>query len=130
MAVTLSRAYGGFAPGTVVDLPAELEASLVAQNLATAGGTLTSGALTPNVSGNAAIPVLAGIAVVAAGASSVTVSNPAITATSKATAMVSQAAADGTLTSVLRANCTAGVLTITGNANATAATRVSYIVFA
>lgn len=132
MTVTISslRPYQGYAAGSVVDLPAELEAALIAQGLAVNGGTLTSGAQSPTVTGNQSIPILSGIVVIPAAGTSVTVNNATITATSKAVAAISQASADATLTSLVRVNCTAGVLTITGNAASTAAVRVSYVVLA
>jgi hypothetical protein len=128
MTVTLLRAYQGYSAGQVVDLPAELEAALIAQGLATTGGTPTSGAI-----GTVATPVpnqllLRGSAYVAAGASSVVVTIPGLTAQSVAHAEVNQAAADTTFTSVLRSVCGTNTLTITGPANATAATKVGYIV--
>ena len=131
MAVTLSVPYKGFAAGVVVQLPAEEEAALRAQNLATtaAVASLTSGAQSNAVPLNWQIPAVIGQAAVAAGASSVTVTNANITANSKAFAIIAQGTADGTLTTILRASCAAGVLTISGNANATAATLVSYIVY-
>lgn len=129
MAVTLIRAYNGFAAGSVVEFPAELEAALVAQKLATSGGTLTTGAQSSTVAVTPWVPVASGFVSIAAAASSLVVSNPAITSQSKAFAAISQSAADGTLTSIVRVFCQNGSMTITGNAGATAAVRVAYIVF-
>lgn len=128
MTVTLGRSYVGLPAGTVVSLPAETEAALIAQNLATNGGTLTAGAQTRAETAIFAIPMFALTAVIAAGASTVVVSDAAITANSKAFAIVAQAAADGTLTQIVRASCAAGAVTITGNAAATANTVVSILI--
>lgn len=127
MTVALLRAYSGFPAGAVVTLPAELEASLVAQGLAlTSAAVPTSGAAT-NLGATDGFPqVLSGIAAVAIGASSVVISNPKFAANSKVFAQIQQAAADATLTSIVRTLAGAGTITITGNANATAATQVSY----
>lgn len=128
MAVTLLRAYQGFTAGQVIDLPAELEAALVAQGLATSGGTLTSGALSTTLAPTGSQLLMSGYAAVAAAASSVALTIPGVTAQHKAWAVVAQAAADTTLTQVVRVNCTANTVTITGNAAATAATRVAFFV--
>jgi hypothetical protein len=127
--VTLLRSYNGLAAGAVAEFPAELEAALVAQKLATSGGTPTAGAQTRTEPPIAGMQGWAFSAFIAAGASSVVVSNANITANSKAVAVVAQAAADATLTQVLRCTCAAGTVTVTGNANATAATEVAVIVF-
>ena len=66
---------------------------------------------------------------IAAGQSSVVVTNRYVNVASAVFAVISQAAADGTLTQILRVNPANGSFTITGNANATAATVVDYIVF-
>jgi hypothetical protein len=130
MAVTLTRPYQGYQAGQVVNLPAELETALVAQGFATAGGTPTPGNLTTNVAGTGGQILFAGYANVAVGAASVAITIPGVTAQHKAWAVVAQAAADTTFTSVLRVNCTADTVTITGPANATASTRVAYFVSA
>lgn len=129
MTVTLSRPYQGFPAGAVVDLSAELEAALVAQGLAVSGGTLSSGAQSTTATPISWQQMFGGVAVIAAAASSVVVSNPAITASSKAIAMINQAAADGTATSIVRCSCAAGALTISANAGATAAVRVAYLIW-
>lgn len=129
MSVTLIRPYGGFAAGAVATFSAELEAALVAQGLATSGGTPTTGSQTTTQSQNPALPVAAGFVYIAAAASSVTISNPNITANSKVLAWIQQSGADGTLTSIVRTNAAAGVATITGNAAATATVAVGYVIF-
>jgi hypothetical protein len=128
MAVTFTRAYQGFQAGQVADLPSELETALVAQGFATSGGTLTSGAISTTLAPAGSNLYASGFAAVAAGASSVAVTIPGVTTQHKAWAVVAQATADGTLTQVLRVNCTANTVTITGNANATALTRVAFFV--
>ncbi len=128
MAVTLTRAYQGYAAGQVVELSAELEAALVAQKLATSGGTPTSGALSTTAAPTSGQLVQSGYATVAAAASSVVITVPGVTANHRAWAVVAQAAADTTFTSVVRVLCTANTITITGPAAATAATRVAYFV--
>ena len=129
MAVTLIRAYGGFAAGAVANFSSELEASLVAQGLATSGGTPTSGNQTTTPSQNSSLPFQTGFVYVAFGASSVTISIPVITTQTKVFAVIQQAAADGTLTSIVRTNAAAGVATITGNANATAQVQIAYALY-
>lgn len=120
MAVLLNRAYAGYLSGTVVELTAELEASLIAQGLATASteASITVGAVTCNA--------IAGTCAIAAGASSLVVTNNLVDATSVVFAVVSQAAADGTLLRVERVVCAAGAFTIYGTANATATTLISW----
>jgi hypothetical protein len=59
----------------------------------------------------------------------VVVTCPACTATSVVIAVVSQAAADGTLLRVERVLPAAGSFTIYGTANATATTVISYALF-
>lgn len=122
MAVTLNRAYQGYASGAVVQLPASTEAALIAQGLAAtaAAADITTGAATANTwSGRAAI---------AAGASSVVITNALVTANSQVFAVVAQAAADGTLLRVERVLPAAGSFTIYGTANATATTFVNWAV--
>lgn len=128
MTVTLNRAYNGLPAGTVAEFSSELEAALIAQGLALNGGTPSTGAQTRTESPVTAVS-LSGTAFIAVGAASVVISNANITANSKAVAVVAQAAADATLTNILRVSCAAGAVTITGNANATAATEVAYVVF-
>lgn len=129
MTVTFNRTYGGAPAGAVRDLPAELEAALIAQRIAVNGGTLTTGAQTTESPPVAWGPVAVGVANLVIGQGSVAISNANITAQSKAVAVIAQAAADGTALYVARAHCTAGVLTIYTNAVAAASTRISYVVF-
>jgi hypothetical protein len=123
MAVLLSRAYGGYAAGTVCEFPSSTETALIAQKFAvTSAAKPTAGAVTTNQ--------LVGKASIAAGAASVVVTQAQVNSTSKIVAQVSQSAADGTLTSILRVTPAAGSFTITGNANATADTEVAWEVVA
>lgn len=115
MTVLLNRAYGAYPAGAIVELPASTEAALITQNLAQASAaTPTSGAISSNE--------MQGVAVIPAGAASVVITNPNVTASTKINAYVSQAAADTTLTAILRIVCANGSFTIYGPANATAAT--------
>ena len=120
MTVALNRAYAGAPAGAVISLTTELEAALVAQGLATAStrASTTTGAQTQNA--------LQGTAAIAAGASSVVVTNALVDANSHVTAKVAQASADGTLLRVERVLCAAGSFTIYGTANATATTLIDW----
>jgi hypothetical protein len=120
--ILLSRDYKGYTAGSTVQLQSSEEAALVAQNYATvsASATTTTGAATANL--------VQGRATIAAGASSVVITNTLIDATSKVYAVVAQAAADGTLLRVERILCAAGSFTIYGTANATASTAIDWVV--
>lgn len=122
MSVTLLRAYGGFTAGQTAEFTAELEASLIAQKLATAAtaNTVTAGAITSNTQ--------TGAAIIATGASSVVVTNSLVNANSVVYAVVSQAAADGTLLRVERVVAGDGLFTVYGTANATANTTIAWAV--
>ena len=124
MTVLLKNGYAGYLAGTTVMLSTNVEAALIAQGLASAAAAanITTGAVTANtVSGRAAI---------AAGASSVVITNNLVDANSKVFAVVAQAAADGTLLRVERILCAAGSFTIYGTANATATTFIDWIILA
>lgn len=120
MTVTLTRAYGGYPAGQVTQLRASTEDALIAAGLATNGGTITTGAVTTTE--------MQGRVSIAAGASSLVVTNANITAESKVWAVVAQAAADGTLLRVERILCADGSFTIYGTANATAATLIDWCI--
>jgi hypothetical protein len=122
MAVLLNKAYAGYLAGTVVNLPTNVETALVAQGLASTStrASTTPGAVTANV--------LQGTCAIAAGASSIVITNDKVDANSIVVAYVSQAAADGTLLRVERVLPAAGSFTIYGTANATATTLVSWAV--
>lgn len=66
---------------------------------------------------------------IAAGVASVVLTNPLIKTTSSVEAWLSGAGADATLTQILRSSSAAGAATFTGNANATAATQLDYVIF-
>lgn len=118
--IALSRPYAGYASGTIVQLSTNEEAALIAQGFgATSAGPVTTGAVTTTkTSGRVAI---------AAGASSLVVTNPNVDANSKIFAVVNQAAADGTLLRVERIVPAAGSFTIFGTANATATTVIDWM---
>lgn len=123
MAVLLgSKGYKGYLAGTVVNLPASEEAALVAQGLAATStvASTTTGAVTANVR--------SGICAVAAGASSIVITNELVNASTKINAYVSQASADGTLLRVERIVAAAGSFTIYGTANATATTLIAWFI--
>jgi hypothetical protein len=120
MSVLLLRPYQGMSAGQTVELSQDLDAALIAQGLASAAtaNTSSSGAQTQNT--------FSGLATIAAGASSVVITNNLVTANSVVMAVVAQAAADGTLLRVERVVPAAGSFTIYGTANATAATLVNW----
>jgi len=120
MTVSLNRAYGGYVSGAVVTLDKPTEDALIAQGLATAStaASSTTGAATANT--------YTGLAAIAAGASSVVITNSLVNANTFVTAVVAQAAADGTLLRVERVVPAAGSFTIYGTANATATTLVRW----
>jgi hypothetical protein len=122
MAVLLSRGYQGYLAGTVVNLPTNIESSLIAQGLATASAvaSTTTGAVTANVP--------SGICAIAAGSSSIVITNNLVDATTMVWATIRQATADGTLLRVERVVPAAGLFTIFGTANATATTLISWAV--
>lgn len=120
--VLLSRGYRGYVAGSIVQLPTSVEAALIAQGLATtSAGPVTPGAVTTDL--------MSGRVGIAAGQSSVVITNPNITAESKVTAVVAQAAADGTLLRVERILPAVGSVTIYGTANATAAVAIDWAVY-
>lgn len=122
MAVLLNRPYEGYLAGTVVNLPTNIENALIAQGLASnsSRASTTTGAVTANV--------LQGTCAIAAGSSSVVITNNKVDANSIVIAYVSQAAADGTLLRVERVLPANGSFTIYGTANATATTLISWAV--
>lgn len=121
MTVLLTRAYGAYQAGQIVELPASTEAALIAQNLATASAAApTTGPISSNE--------FQGVAAAAAGAGSVVVTNPNVNASSKVLAYVSQAAADGTALRVERVVPANGSFTIYLTANATATTVIEWTI--
>lgn len=132
MAVLLNKAYMGLNQGATVALATNIENALIAQGLASsvAGkATITPGNITYNGwTGSVAVP---------AGASSVTITSPYFDRNTKLLANIGQAAADGTLTSIVRivaadavAGAAGGTVTIYGNANATANTIIDWVIAA
>ena len=118
--ILLSKGYKGYAAGTIVQLATQEEAALIAQNFGTnSAGPVTAGAVTTTAQ--------SGRVGVAAGQSSVVVTNPNIDANSKVFAVVNQAAADGTALRVERIVPAAGSVTIYLTANATAQTNVDWM---
>lgn len=122
MSVTLLKAYAGLSQGQTAEFTQELETALIAQGLAIAAtaNTATPGAITQNT--------VYGTAIIPAGQSSVVVTNSMITVNSVVHAVVSQAAADGTLLRIERIVPAAGLVTIYGTANATAAVTVTWAI--
>lgn len=118
--VLLGRAYGGYAAGTIVQLPTPVEAALIAQGLATtSAGPVTAGAVTTNqVMGRAGI---------AAAGVNVVVTNPAFTTESKFAAFLSNAAADATALYVTRIIPAAGSVTFQLNAASTGIVAVDWL---
>jgi hypothetical protein len=119
--VLLNRAYGGYVAGAIASFPATTEAALIAQGLATASAAVPT-------TGAQANSGTRGFAAIAAAAGSVVVTCPACNSTSIVLAVVSQAAADGTLLRVERVVPANGSFTIYGTANATATTVIAWAV--
>jgi hypothetical protein len=121
MTVLLSsqRGYAGYAAGTIAAFHPTTESALIAQGLATNSAAVpTTGAVTTSeFSGRCAI---------AAGSSSVVITNPNVAATMKVAAVINQAVADTTLLRVERVVPAAGSFTIFGTANATATTVIDW----
>jgi hypothetical protein len=125
MAINLNRQYMGLLAGTVVGLSSNVENNLIASGMASANASKAN--ITP---GNVAYAGIQGTVAIAVGANSVTITNPLIDANTKVMANIAQAAADGTLTSLVRIVPAAGSVTIYGNANATAAVVVDWSIVA
>lgn len=117
--LSASKGYAGYAGGTIVQLDTSTEAALVAQGLATvSAGPVTPGAVTTTMN--------KGRVGIAAGASSVVITNAQVTTESKISAVLSNAAADGTALYVARIAPANGSFTIYVNANATAAIAIDW----
>lgn len=117
--ILLSRAYRGYAAGTIVQLQTSMEAALIAQGLATASaGPVTPGAVTTDLS--------QGRVGIAAAGTNVVVTNANFTTESKFVAYLSNAAADGTALSITRITPANGSVTFTLNAAATAAVAIDW----
>lgn len=122
MAILLNRAYGGFPSGSTVEFTLELETALIAQGLA------QTASIANVTTGNQTSNMYYGTAAIAAGSSSVVITNSIITANTKVWAVVAQATADGTLLRVERVVTAAGSVTIYGTANATATTLIDWAI--
>lgn len=122
MAVILSRSYKGLLAGNTVSLSTDEESNLISQGYAATAtlANITTGAYTNNSN--------SGVAAIAAGASSVVITNNLVDANSKIYAVVDQATADGTLLRVERIVPAAGSFTIYGTANATATTLIAWAI--
>lgn len=116
-----ARGYQGYLPGTIVELTASTEAALITNNQA----QTSSG---PPTAGNVTTTALSGCCAIGIGASSVTITNPAIQVQTQVYAVVAQAAADATCLRVERVVCAAGSVTIYGTANATAVTSIDWAI--
>lgn len=117
--ILLSKAYKGYAAGTIVQLATQEEAALIAQGFATtSAGPVTPGAVTTSA--------VAGRVGIAAAGTSVVITNPAFNTESKFLAYLSNAAADGTALYITRITPAAGSVTFTLNAAATAAVSIDW----
>lgn len=121
--ILLNKAYGGYASGAIVELPADTETALIAQNIA-------SSSAGPPTTGAATATYFRGTAAIAAGASSVVITHASCNISSVVVAVVAQAAADATLLRVERILCSAGSFQIFGTANATATTIIDWLLVA
>ena len=119
--ILLSRPYGGYNAGTIVQLSTNLEAQLIAQGF----GTNSAG---PVTSGSVSTSLPSGRVGVAAAGTSVVVTNPTITTESKFSVFLSNAAADTTATFVSRITPVNGAVTFTLNAAATAAVALDWAI--
>lgn len=122
MTVLLTRPYAGSPAAAVVSLTTELEAALIAQNLATASTRAST------TTGTQVLNALQGTCAAAAAATNVVVTNALVDVNSHVTAVIAQAAADGTALRVERVVCSAGFFTIYLTAGATATTLIDWVV--
>lgn len=119
--VLLARGYGGYAAGTIVELPASTEAALIASGGASSSaGPATAGAVSTTMN--------SGSVTFAAAAISLVITNPVFTVQSILWAVISQATADGTALYVARVSVANGSATIFLNAAATAAVSVDWAI--
>jgi len=118
--VLLLRSYGGYPANVIVQLPTSVEQALVSSGLA----SLSAG---PVTAGNQTTNQLSGRSGIAAAGTQVIVSNPGFTAESKFVAVLSNATADTTATSVTRIVPAAGQVTFILNAATTAAVAVDWV---
>lgn len=117
--ILLNRPYAGHAAGTIVQVPTSIEASLIAQGMATnSAGPVTPGAVTTSMT--------SGRVGVAAAGTSVVVTNPIFNTESKFAASLANAAADATALYITRITPANGSVTFTLNAAATAAVAIDW----
>lgn len=120
--LTSVNGYKGYLSGSVITIDEPTEAALIGQGLAqTSTAAPTPGAVS-------LLDVPRGRAGIAIGASSVTITNNMARQTSAIYAVINQAVADGTLTSIQRVSTANGSFTIYGNANATAVVAVDWVI--
>ena len=117
--ILLNRPYAGYIAGAIVQLPAFVEASLVAQGY----GVNSAGPVTP---GPVTTSMLSGRAGIAAAGTSVVVTNPAFNTESKFGVWLANAAADVTALYITRVTPVNGSVTFTLNAAATAAVALDW----
>lgn len=118
--ILLGKSYAGYVAGSIVQLPTSEEAALISQGY----GTNSAGPVTPGAYTTSKTMGRAGIA---AAGTSVVVTNPAFTAESRFVAYLSNAAADGTATSITRITPAVGSVTFSLNAGATAVVAIDWV---
>jgi hypothetical protein len=118
--ILLSKGYAGYASGTIVQLPTQEEAALVAQGL----GSVSAGPVTP---GAVTTTKTMGRVGIAAAGTSVVVTNAAFNTESRFCAYLSNAAADATAVDITRITPAAGSVTFTLVAAATAAVAIDWM---
>ena len=119
--ILLSKAYRGYASGTIVQLQTSMEAAAIAQGYAaSSAGPVTAGAVSTDLS--------QGRLGIAAAGSSVVLTNPNITTETKFVAYLSNAAADATATSITRIIPAAGSVTFTLNAASTGIVAIDWAI--
>jgi hypothetical protein len=126
MTVLLSRTYAGYPSGNTIQVPTNTETAIIAQGIGASASTAASAAPT---TGAVTANLTSGRVAIAAGASSVVVTNSMVDVNSKIFAVINQAAADTTLLRVERIVPAAGSFTIYGTANATATTVIDWVLF-
>jgi hypothetical protein len=125
MTVLLARSYANYSAGQTIQVPTTLENSLVTNGVGTVASTAAAAAVT---TGALSTNLPAGRVTIAAGSSSVVVTNPLVDVNSKIFAVINQVAADGTLLRVERLVPGAGSFTIYGTANATANVSIDWAI--
>lgn len=125
--VLLTKAYGGYAAATIVQLQTVTEAALIAQGLATmSAGPVTNGTQAATVY-TTTTNMEMGRAAGAAAATVITVANASFTAESRFMAALSNAAADATATFITRIIPAVGSVQFVLNAAATGAVSVDWV---